>query len=677
MIDGSCTCAYGWSGTACNIPCAGGVITPCSLHGICRFDGLCECDRGWTGVNCSIECDGAASNPGHFPCNLHGSCAGWFVDPRTQYDDGPVERSEALFYSVARGVTIYDQGTALALNGTCRCSYGFRNPETYADCSITCPGDYVSFVLELGECYNNGVCNGTGGCACYDGYRNFSCDTECQGGHKIDRYTGTLYSNECTAQLVCDVYPDFIITTISGSAVKCRDQDPYSDAYSKDYKASPAGEYLRVYNGLCQFETLTPREVTRSYPVPECPTSDWCNASLHVAGQGGFCLFDGTQCVEHLTRRKNYTGQPWSNTVDVFDPLLGPAPDGCPYTACQQIKNYSVSMGYPESDHRFQWHGPLPDLAPHHSTGMGSCYCLPGFRGRNCSLTCPGAVYSDKNLVGIIRKFPTTLSRRPSDADIYGLDTVRGWDTTGDSIPDGVAGRALIDVCSGNGLCEEDATCSCFLTDLGPHTNYTQVSGWRGPSCDIPCEGGVYSICSRHGVCDEIGNCTCFKGYRNVSCSIECQGVRDCDPFRGCEGVCNYAGVCLDDGSCICDAVYRGPGCELICPPWDGILARVCSGQSRGRCDENARCICSPFYEGEYCERIAGWVIFILVLMFLVLIFAAVHIIRRYLHSRLRQKRRARRERRKVKRTQAAVGRLRNYTVAAPDAASLESKGIS
>ena len=504
MLDGSCTCAYGWSGTACNIPCAGGVDTPCSLHGVCRFDGLCECDRGWTGLNCSIECDGAASNPGHFPCNLHGSCAGWFLNPVTQYEDGPVDQDTALYFSVAKGVTIYDLGTALARNGTCRCSYGYRNPGAYPDCSIVCPGDADTFLLELGECYNHGICNGTGECLCYEGYRNYSCDVECSGGHMHDRFTGNVFSNECTAQMVCDVYPDYLITTISGSSVKCRDQDPYSDSYSKDYKVNPAGEYLRVYNGLCQFETLTPRDVSRSYPVPQCPAPTWCNPSLAVAGQGGFCQYDANQCVEYLTRTKNYTGQPWTESGDTVDPLLGPPPTGCPYTECKQILNYSMIAGYGPTDNRFHWHGPQPDVAPHHSTRMGRCYCLPGFRGPNCSLTCPGATFPSINQVGIIRKFPVTLSRKPSDSDIYGVDVTRGWSTYGDGVPDGVAGRGLINICSGNGYCEEDATCSCFLTDLGPHTNYTQVSGWRGESCDTPCEGGVYSICSRHGVCDEI-----------------------------------------------------------------------------------------------------------------------------------------------------------------------------
>lgn len=39
--------------------------------------------------------------------------------------------------------------------------------------------------------------------------------------------------------------------------------------------------------------------------------------------------------------------------------------------------------------------------------------------------------------------------------------------------------RSLINICSGRGFCEEDATCSCFLTDRGPHTKFADVSAHR------------------------------------------------------------------------------------------------------------------------------------------------------------------------------------------------------
>ena len=62
--------------------------------------------------------------------------------------------------------------------------------------------------------------------------------------------------------------------------------------------------------------------------------------------------------------------------------------------------------------------------------------------------------------------------------------------------------------------------------------------------------------------------------------------------------------------------------------------------------------------------------------MSLMLIICVTHLIRRWLYSRMRAKRRARRDRRKVRRTQAAVGRLKAYKPQEPDAVALAAKGM-
>lgn len=675
LFDGTCICAPGYTGSACDIRCNGGVENPCSNNGICMMDGTCLCDRGWTGPNCDLECSGAADHPAHWPCNLHGHCHGWFADPRTQFHYGPIQFEEAEYVSIGGGVSFFSLGTQFAWNGTCRCHYGFRNDWGQTACSLECPGTPLTYLDEFGECYDNGVCNATGVCECFEGYRNVSCNVECLGGHLPEPSIEGDFSNECTALPICDVYPDFEITTLEGT-VLCKDMQSLrgTDEYSKDYKVNPAGRYLRVYNGLCQFQDYQPRISIRQLPVPTCPGEVWCDPDLKVAGRGGECGAVGGNCVEDLTRKFDYFGAPYNSTTNVVDPLLGDPPVGCPGQQCDHLDEYSREMGYPEDDTRFQWHDAQDDLMPHHSPRMGECYCLPGFRGPSCNQRCPGATYLNSNLNGVRRLFPTSIDRQPDDTTVYGYDTERGWDTDGDGRLDGVAGRALDNICSGNGYCEEDATCSCFLTDRGAHTNNTDVSGFRGEACEVECEGGAYTICSRQGVCDDFGRCTCFKGYRNQSCGIACKGLRDCTPGRGCEGVCNYAGECDDRGTCTCYRPFRGDACELVCPPGNGIASEVCSG--RGTCDENAVCQCYLGYEGTACERIAWWVIAVLVLLILLLLLIIFHIVRRYMHSRLRKKRRARRDRRKVRRTQAAVGRLKNYKVQVPDAVALEAKGI-
>jgi len=673
MTDGTCVCEYGWTGTKCSIPCRGGPDNPCSGHGTCRHDGACECDRGYTGRDCSIECAGAENSPGHWPCHSRGMCEGWFVDPRTQHYFNPVESTEEKYFSIGRQATYFDIGTELAVNGTCDCHYGYRSSLDREDCDLMCPGVPSKYLDELGECYDNGVCDDVGFCICYDGYRNVSCDVQCSGGHKYDFRTDAMYSNECTAKPVCDVYPDYLIYSLDGP-VFCRDMLPDSDDYSRDYSVSPGGEYLRVHNGLCQFydRTDNPPLAERKLPIPDCPGPEWCSPELTVAGPGGQC-YRSQNCLEQVTRTKNYTGQPYNSSAGKRDPLLGPPPDGCPAVECDHLAEYAERQGY--APDYFGWHPRKPDTAPHHSAQLGRCYCLEGFRGEACEKMCPGATYSpDWNIRGVLRKFPLSLDPNLTSDKVYGTDIERGWDFTGDGIPEGIAGRPLINICSGQGFCEEDASCSCFLTDRGPHTNFQDVSGYRGEACDIECQGGAYSICSSHGVCGDLGECTCHKGYRNVNCNISCRGNRDCDPATGCGGVCNYAGECDDYGDCTCDPAYRGDACEKICPPWDGVLAHVCNGV--GECDERGICLCDAFHQGEACEQIAAWVIFMSFMLSLTFTIVAVHTFRRWLHNRMRQRRRARRDRRKVRRTQAAVSKLRHYEVQAPDAIALEAKGI-
>eukprot|EP00960_Hanusia_phi_P030350 748537-Hanusia_phi.AAC.4 len=577
-----------------------------------------------------------------------------------------------LRHNSKMGLTVYEVGTSVATNGSCQCHYGFRNARGDYSCAVQCPGIALDFVVETGECYNNGVCNGTGQCLCYPGYRNTSCNVECVGGHLRDPVLGTFYSNECTAQLICDVYPDYVIQSRNGP-IKCKDMNPYALDYSRDYNLSISGVYLRVYNGLCQFEDFPYRLDQRAPPVPSCPYIDWCNPNISIAERNGLCN-QNDYCIEHQTQTVNFQGLPINSSTSVKDAVLGPPPQGCPSVECQQISAYIKEMNYPPSDNRFQYHDYQPDLAPNHSPLLGKCYCLPGFRGATCNQRCPGATYGGQDLSGQYRFFPTTLNRKATDQQVYGIDFLRGWDSTGDGVPDGVAGRGLINICTGNGFCEEDTTCSCFLTDKGPHTNNVYVTGWRGKACEIECPGGAHSICSRHGVCDDLGICSCFKGFRNQSCEVACLGQRDCNPATGCEGVCNYAGSCQEDGSCICDAAFRGSACEFVCPPFNGLASDIC--HQRGVCNGQGVCNCYVWYQGVSCEQIASWVIAVVVLFVLAIVGVSVHLIRRWLHNRMRARRRARRERRKVRRTEAAVNRMKGYKVAVPDAMSLQAKGI-
>lgn len=72
----SCSCAIGWKGELCDIPCPGMLESylPCSNVGLCKFDRdteetSCECSPKFRGDKCQIECPGV-----HVACNGHGTC---------------------------------------------------------------------------------------------------------------------------------------------------------------------------------------------------------------------------------------------------------------------------------------------------------------------------------------------------------------------------------------------------------------------------------------------------------------------------------------------------------------------------------------------------------------------------------------------------------------------------
>ncbi|EKX53076.1 hypothetical protein GUITHDRAFT_64838, partial [Guillardia theta CCMP2712] len=279
----------------------------------------------------------------------------------------------------------------------------------------------------------------------------------------------------------------------------------------------------------------------------------------------------------------------------------------------------------------------------------GTCVCSYGWTGSACNVECKGGASNPCSNHGICRTDGMCICDR-------------GW--TGADCSIECAGAAEN---PNHWPCHLHGNCEGWF--INPQTQFQY-----GLACEIECPGGAHSICSRHGVCDDVGECSCFKGFRNKSCEVACLGQRDCNPATGCEGVCNYAGSCQEDGSCICEAAFRGSACELVCPPFTGLASDICN--LRGVCNAEGVCNCYVWYQGVACEQIASWVIAVVVLFTLALIAVSVHLIRRWLHNRMRARRRARRERRKVRRTEAAVNRMKGYKVPIPDDMSMQAKGI-
>lgn len=83
--------------------------------------------------------------------------------------------------------------------------------------------------------------------------------------------------------------------------------------------------------------------------------------------------------------------------------------------------------------------------------------------------------------------------------------------------------------CSGNGICLNGTTCSCF------------DPCYSGLACQIECSG--------NGVCLNGSSCNCNPCFSGPSCGVECSGN----------------GVCLNASVCSCAGGYSGPLCQI--PP--------------------------------------------------------------------------------------------------------------
>lgn len=64
-----------------------------------------------------------------------------------------------------------------------------------------------------------------------------------------------------------------------------------------------------------------------------------------------------------------------------------------------------------------------------------------------------------------------------------------------------------IKVCSGNGICNGNDKCSCFI-------------GFHGQNCEFPFDCSALHNCSGNGFCVRNGKCECFSHATSVDCSV-------------------------------------------------------------------------------------------------------------------------------------------------------------
>ena len=203
--------------------------------------------------------------------------------------------------------------------------------------------------------------------------------------------------------------------------------------------------------------------------------------------------------------------------------------------------------------------------------GDGTCVCVTGWTGPECSIECEG-----------------------------------GFQTP----------------CSNNGLCMQDGSCVCD-------------EGWTGKDCSIECAGGHTSPCSYNGECLFDGSCDCYYGYRGKDCAHMCPGIESMPFTGRRAWECSGRGTCdiyphqlNDSATCICQQGYAGLDCRLACP---GFLEAAGICFQKGVCLANlyhvsengglsylkpngwpkadkfprplGSCVCDSGYRGDACHR--------------------------------------------------------------------------
>ena len=195
-----CVCALGYAGTLCAATCPGGALFLCHGHGVCdpaTAQCLCDgdavrghwagadcttCARGWSGPSCLLPCPRGGADSA--PCSGAGVCyAGQcFCNAGACSDACDVSGSACDVLACPPGV--YGPGCAAACScsghgrcenwvrgrGTCLCDMGYVG----ADCALTCPGGPTQ------PCLGHGVCDETtASCACDPTYGTLDCGGRC------------------------------------------------------------------------------------------------------------------------------------------------------------------------------------------------------------------------------------------------------------------------------------------------------------------------------------------------------------------------------------------------------------------------------------------------------------------------------------------------------------------
>jgi hypothetical protein len=490
----------GWAGPSCAIPCA-----PCSINGICAAeDGACVCHAGWTGYRCLVPCEPCA----HGTCAQDGSCL--CAGGRRRKDGTYALRLSRDPFYLERGAHSYE------VAGARRAEY--VSP-AYATAALV--EDYL-WEVEY-ECAHRPGCSGRTPDTQLPARPNetyFRYSTPfASGTQDADSPVARLQGLESRMEALKAAVAELPFS-LNGSAL-CDIPGPNVGQPSQGADACLVAMRARLWG-----RTLA--SCGPSYDAAQPWTcDDNLKAQFIIAAHAeiGRLSIQRTQVTTNVSvtalsqmrwllnnrnERQRLLNTQLRGVLSLTQPSWVPvrSPDYYTTWIIHQLL-YGVTFGGGYTG----WDCSVP-CEPCDATGGtcqfdGSCECIPGRYGANCSLSCAC-----------------------SELQISGTVTAAaGSSASGKKIAPG-------------GVCARDGVCACYTDDDGIQ--------WAGQGCFIPC-----APCA-HGACNATdGTCDCEPGWAGDACNV--RPLTDCLPCDASHG------TCLSDGTCACDAGWTGLDCATPC----------------------------------------------------------------------------------------------------------------
>eukprot|EP00759_Apiculatamorpha_spiralis_P009103 PhF_6_TR15925/c0_g1_i1/m.24680 len=642
-------CSEGYYGARCNGICPGGVVTPCSLVGVCERNGTCTCNAGYSGSRCNIVCPrnnfGEVCS-GHGSCDSNGRCT-CVRNSREGFWAGTDCSSCAYSYYLNSNCTLRcpynNESNSYCGNGTCsaegtcvecgmidglvsRCGeacelsglicYDISCPQPYLygqKCDKVCPGKLSEEVVcsGHGECFAGRLANGT--CSCTKPWSSRDCSVKCDAcsSHGICNVnTGFCQCYEGYASRLCDVKCP---TGTNGLECSGSQQGKCRSGYTGDGTCECAYGFTGT---MCQLKCPCFGRSAEDCRVNPCSGHGICGT-----------LDDITSICTCTTDSKRgfFTGVNCETCIFPYE-----LPACLSYCPGLRLDSGVKCNGHGRCLSDTLTCECFSDLKLGYWTGRACDQCQYGFYGAKCTLQCPGGSCTPCNGHGNC-SMGTTGS---------GMCTCTAQASTGfwsgescNQCQRGFYGRSCSNLCpkddndntcSGRGKCDDGVTgsgaCLCTDTERGHWAGYScdtckadpLLGTYYGPTCTSECPKDPLfsSFCSK---IDSEANCTAQVTCGWSSSQLMCE-QRYCSGHGTCisgvtlpKGAVAPLGTCdcrcdtLQDSNDRCD-MYVGQYCQYKCPV-NVESGLKCSGH--GTCKlfgVRALCDCDANFQGSLCN---------------------------------------------------------------------------